>query len=111
MELYRTEPATYTSITKTTNFKYNKQKYFWYIDGYLYLPDNQWDAIKVEALFDGDIAPYHCETEDQCRIRQEQRLPFPEYLFSEIEQFVIKELSMTMQIPANGSDDNQNVLR
>jgi len=111
MELYRTEPATYTSITKTTNFKYNKQKYFWYIDGYLYLPDNQWDAIKVEALFDGDIAPYHCETDDQCRIRQEQRLPFPEYLFSEIEQFVIKELSMTMQIPANGSDDNQNVLR
>lgn len=111
MELYRTEPGTYTSITKTTNFKYNKQKYFWYIDGYLYLPDNQWDAIKVEALFDGDIAPYHCETDDQCRIRQDQRLPFPEYLFSEIEQFVIKELSMTMQIPANGSDDNQNVLR
>jgi hypothetical protein len=111
MELYRTEPATYTSITKTTNFKYNKQKYFWYIDGYLYLPDNQWDAIKVEALFDGDIAPYHCEADDQCRIRQDQRLPFPEYLFSEIEQYVIKELSMTMQIPANGSDDNQNVLR
>lgn len=111
MELYRTEPGTYTSITKTTNFKYNKQKYFWYIDGYLYLPDNQWDAIKVEALFDGDIAPYHCETDDQCWIRQDQRLPFPEYLFSEIEQYVIKELSMTMQIPANGSDDNQNVLR
>jgi hypothetical protein len=111
MELYRTEPGTYTSITKTTNFKYNKQKYFWYIDGYLYLPDNQWDAIKVEALFDGDIAPYHCEQEDQCMIRQDQRLPFPEYLFSEIEQFVVKELSLSMQVPTNGADDNQNILR
>jgi hypothetical protein len=111
MELYRTEPGTYSSITKTTNFKYNKQKYFWYIDGYLYLPDNQWDAIKVEALFDGDIAPYHCETENQCRIRQDQRLPFPEYLFSEIEQFVVKELSLSMQVPTNGADDNQNILR
>ena len=111
MELYRTEPGTYSSITKTTNFKYNKQKYFWYIDGYLYLPDNQWDAVKVEALFDGDIAPYHCETEDQCRIRQDQRLPFPEYLFSEIEQFVVKELSLSMQVPTNGADDNQNILR
>jgi len=111
MELYRTEPGTYTSITKTTSFKYNKQKYFWYIDGYLYLPDNQWDAIKVEALFDGDIAPYHCETEDQCMFRQDQRLPFPEYLFSEIEQFVVKELTIAMQVPTNGPDDSQNVLR
>jgi hypothetical protein len=111
MELYRTEPGTYTSITKTTNFKYNKNKYFWYIDGYLYLPDNQWDAIKVEALFDGDISPYHCETDDQCWIRQDQRLPFPEYLFSEIEQFVVKELTIAMQVPTNGPDDSQNVLR
>lgn len=111
VELYRTEPGTYTSITKSVNFKYNMQKYFWFIDGYLYLPDNQWDAIKVEALFDADISDYHCETEDQCKIRQDQRLPFPEYLFSEIEQFVVKELTLAMQVPTNGSDDSQNVLR
>lgn len=111
VELYRTEPGTYTSITKTVNFKYNKQKYFWYIDGYLYLPDNQWDAIKVEALFDADISTYHCETDDSCKIRQDQRLPFPEYLFSEIEQFVVKELTLAMQVPTNGADDNQNILR
>lgn len=111
VELYRTEPGTYTSITKSVNFKYNMQKYFWFIDGYLYLPDNQWDAIKVEALFDSDISEYHCETEDQCKIRQDQKLPFPEYLFSEIEQFVVKELTLAMQVPTNGPDDSQNVLR
>jgi len=111
MELYRTEPGTYVSITKTVNFKYNKQKYFWYLDGYLYLPNNQWDAIKVEALYDADISTYHCETDDNCRIRQDQRLPFPEYLYSEIEQFVVKELTLAMQVPTNGADDSQNILR
>ncbi len=30
---------------------------------------------------------------------------------AEIEQFVIKELTMTMQVPTDGSDDSQNVLR
>ena len=111
MELYRTEPGTYTSITKTTNFKYNKQKYFWYLDGYLYLPDCQWEAIKVEALFDGDISSYHCPPNEACTIRQDQRLPFPQYLFSEIEQFVVKDLSLAMQVPTNGPDDSQNAIR
>jgi hypothetical protein len=110
-ELYRTEPGTYTSITKTTNFKYNKQKYFWYIDGYLYLPNCEWDAIKIEALFDGDISEYLCPPNESCNIRQDMNLPFPQYLFSEIEQFVIKDLTLAMQVPPNGPDDSQNVLR
>jgi len=38
-------------------------------------------------------------------------LPFPEYLFSEIEQFVIQELTMAIKVPADGADDSQNVLR
>jgi hypothetical protein len=110
-ELYRTEPGTYVSITKTTNFKYNKQKYFWYLDGYLYFPDCEWDAIKIEALFDDDISDYLCPPNDSCVIRQDMKLPFPEYLFSEIEQFVVKDLTIAIQVPTNGSDDGQNVLR
>jgi hypothetical protein len=38
-------------------------------------------------------------------------LPFPDYIFSEIEQYVIKEFTITMGIPIDGSDDNQNILR
>jgi hypothetical protein len=110
-ELYRTEPGTYTSITKTTTFKYNNQKYFWSIDEYLYLPDCQWDAIKVEALFDANIAEYHCDDKNKCKVRQDNRLPFPEYIFSEIEQYVVKDFTMSMQIPTNGPDDSQNILR
>jgi hypothetical protein len=111
IKLYRTEPATFVSMTKSSTYKYNKKPYFWYLDGYLYIPNVDWDAIKIEAIFDANLSAFLCESKDECLIRQDLNLPFPEYLFSEIEQYVIKELTMAAQMPTNGADDNQNVLR
>jgi len=111
IEMFRTDPGTWVSITRSTTFKYNKRPYFWYLDGYIYCPNIDWDAIRVEAIFEGDKSEYLCDVEDKCQIRQDQALPFPEYLFSEIEQFVVKELTMAMQIPTDGPDDGQNALR
>jgi hypothetical protein len=108
IEMFRTDPGTWVSITKSTTFKYNKRPYFWYLNGYLYCPNIDWDAIRVEAVFEGKVDA--CDT-DACLVRQDDPLPFPEYLFSEIEQFVIKELTMAMQVPTDGPDDSQNVLR
>jgi hypothetical protein len=108
IEMFRTDPGTWVSMTKTTTWKYNTRKYFWYLNGYIYCPNIDWEAIRMEALFEGKIET--CDT-DPCLIRQNDPLLFPEYLFSEIEQFVIKELTMTIQIPTDGSDDSQNVLR
>ena len=108
IEMFRTDPGTWVSITKSTTFKYNKRPYFWYLNGYLYCPNIDWDAIRVEAVFEGAIES--CDT-DACQIRQDDPLPFPEYLFSEIEQFVVKELTMAMQVPTDGPDDSQNALR
>jgi hypothetical protein len=112
IELFRTEPGTFVSISKSTNFKYNKKHYFWYANGYLYLPNVEWEAIRVEGIFEGDQADFLCPTdENQCKIKQEMQLPFPEYLFSEIEQFVLQELNMTVKLPQDQGDDGQNVLR
>jgi hypothetical protein len=111
IEMYRTDPGTWTSITKSSTFKYNKRPYFWYLNGYLYVPNVDWDAIRIEAIFDGDISKYQCDEDQQCLIRQDQILPFPEYLFSEIEQMTVKELTMTMQVPQDNLDDGQNALR
>jgi len=108
IEMFRTDPGTWVSITKSTTFKYNTRKYFWYLNGYLYAPNIDWDAVRMEAVFEGKVDA--CDV-DPCLIRQDDPLPFPEYLFSEVEQFVIKELTMAMQIPTDGSDDSQNVLR
>jgi hypothetical protein len=108
IEMFRTDPGTWVSITRSTTFKYNKRPYFWYLNGYLYVPNVDWDAIRVEAVFEGKVES--CDT-DPCLVRQDDPLPFPEYLFSEIEQFVVKELTMAMQVPTDGPDDSQNVLR
>jgi hypothetical protein len=108
IEMNRTDPGTWVSITKSTTFKYNKRPYFWYLNGYVYVPNVDWDAIRMEAIFQGKIDS--CDN-DPCSIRQDDPLPFPEYLFSEIEQFAIKELTTAIQVPTDGPDDGQNALR
>jgi hypothetical protein len=111
IELTRTYPSTYVAMTKTTTFKYNKQKYFWYLDGYLYFPNIQWDGVVVEGLWDGDIAFFKCDKDKQCLPMQMQPLRIPEYLFAEIEQMALKEILTAGQIPTDGSDNQQNILR
>lgn len=109
IEMFRTDPGTWVSMTKTTTFKYNTRKYFWYLNGYVYCPNIDWDAIRMEAIFQGVTDP--CDPKQECEIAQDKPLTIPEYLFSEVEQFVIKELSMSMQVPADDADDSQNSLR
>jgi hypothetical protein len=108
IEMFRTEPGTWSSITKSTTFKYNKRFYFWIIDGYMYCPNIDWDAIKIEAIFENDIE--NCKTSD-CLLIQDQAFNIPEYLFSEVEQQVIKDLTMTLSIPADSVDDSKNTIR
>jgi hypothetical protein len=108
IEMFRTDPGTWISITKSTTYKYNKRPYFWYLNGYIYVPNVDWDAIRIEAIFENDVPT--CDS-DACMLMQDQPLNIPEYLFSEAEQFVLKELTITTQLPIDNADDSQNVLR
>ena len=108
IEMFRTDPGTWVSITKSSTFKYNKRPYFWYLNGYIYCPNIDWDAIRVEAIFENKVET--CDTDD-CQIKQDEPLAIPDYLFSEAEQFVLKELTTITQMPADGADDSQNSLR
>jgi hypothetical protein len=108
IEMFRTDPGTWVSMTKTTTWKYNRNFYFWYLDGYIYCPNVDWEAIRMEAIFEGTLET--CDTKE-CETRQNEPFSLPEYLFSEVEQFVIKELTITMSIPTDGPDDSQNTLR
>jgi hypothetical protein len=109
IEMFRTEPGIWSSMTKSTTFRYNKNKYFWFLDGYLYFPNLEWDAVRVEAVFEGRLDT--CETKDDCSLKQDQVFFLPEYLFSEVEQYVVKELTMTISVPTDGPDDSQNAQR
>jgi hypothetical protein len=108
IEMFRTDPGTWVSITKSSTFKYNKRPYFWYLNGYIYCPNIDWDAIRIEAIFENNAE--NCDT-DPCIIKQDEVLSIPDYLFSEAEQFVMKELTTSVSIPSDGPDDGQNTLR
>ena len=99
-------------VTKTSNFKYNKTKYYWYLDGYIYLPNVTWEGVRVQAIFDDDISGLNCaEDARECVLEQDRELNVPDHLFSEIEQMVLQEILMAGQVPSDGADDSQNVLR
>jgi hypothetical protein len=106
-----TNPSTYVSMTHTTSFRYNKTKYFWYLNDYLYFPDLEWDAVKIEGIFEDDITSFNCDPNDDCTVRQDQLFNVPDYLHGEIESNVIKDFGLTLQIPGDTTSDKQHILR
>jgi hypothetical protein len=104
------QPTTSTNYVRLSNgstFKYNKTKYYWFLDDYLYFPNLEWDAIRVEGIFEDDISLWTCK-EDDCIVRQDQTFNVPDYLFGELEAQVMKDLLMTFQIPPDTAIDKQN---
>ena len=98
------------TLSKSKNFRFNKAKYYWYLNDYLYFPDIDWDAVRIEGIFEEDISVFTCAA-DSCVQKTDQPFNVPDYLFGEIEQYVLKELTMSINVPANGPDDSQNSLR
>jgi hypothetical protein len=108
---YRVQPTTFQAMANSTNYKYNKNKYFWILNGYMYMPNVMWESVRVEAMWQDDISYLKCEEKDQCTIRQNQPSNIPDYLYAEIEQSVLNELGFTLKIPGETTQDNQNILR
>lgn len=105
--LEKTQPATYQRLIKTSGAKYNKTKYYWIINDYLYFPNLLWPQVKVDALFEGSIAEFQCE--DKCALIQDQPTPIPDHLFALIEQGVLKDLGLSVQVPTDpATSDKQS---
>lgn len=111
IEMQATQPGTYTSMTKTTSFKYNTTKYWWYINEYIYIPNVEWDAIKIEGVFDDNIGAWLCEDAAECIPRYEQEINIPEALFAEIEAQVINAMMVTVKIPVVDGDNKVDINR
>jgi hypothetical protein len=109
-ELQITNPTSYLAMSKSKNFKYNKTKYYWYLNDYLYFPDLDWDAVRIEGIFEDDISAFTC-ADDNCI--QKTDLPFnvPDYLFGEIESNTFKDLVGMLQLPADTATDKQSLSR
>jgi hypothetical protein len=76
------------------------------------MPNIEWESVSITALFEGSTAFLTClDSEDDCTLAQNREMAVPDYLFAEIEQYVLKELLTLGQIPPDAADDSQNVLR
>jgi hypothetical protein len=111
LECQPTTPSGFLSIGNSKNFKYNKAKYFWYLNDYLYFPNLDWDAVRIEGVFEDDISEWTCDKDKQCKIRQVQSFNVPDYLFYEVEANALKDLAIMYQLPVDTNNDNQHVLR
>jgi len=108
--VFKTYPSTYTSIANSTNYKYNNTKYYWYLNGYLYFPNVEWESASIEGLWEDSIQEFLCDG-DICEPRQSEQTHIPEYLFAEIEKNVLVELVGLIQTPVETQDDKMNPLR
>ncbi len=109
-ELQPVLPTTYINLAKSKNFRFNKTKYYWFLNDYLYFPDLQWDAVRIEGIFEDDISAWTC-AEDSCTLRQDQTFNVPDYLLGELEAQVVKDVMGQYQIPADPANDKQNIAR
>jgi hypothetical protein len=117
-ELQPTTPSSFARKTRLADFKYNTTKYYWYSNGYLYLPNIEWDAILIQAMFVEDISKYKfdvsctdCEVPQSilCKSRQEQETFIPDYIFGEMENFIAQDLEFMYKIPPDVSHDKLNI--
>jgi hypothetical protein len=108
---YETTPIVYTVMTGNSTFKYNKNAYYWYLDGYMYLPNVMWEAVRIEGLWSDSVNYLKCDPELQCALRQDDNTHVPEYLFAEIEKQVLSDIMMLAQFPQEAAENGQNVLR
>jgi hypothetical protein len=82
------------------------------MNGYLYLPNIEWESLLLEGIFEQDIAIFTCNSEAVCKIRQDEVLGIPDDLFAEIEQNVMAQLMGSIQVPTDTNiSDKQNILR
>lgn len=109
----QTKAILYQSMTASTHFKYNKNKYYWYKNGYLYFPDIAWDAVSIEGMFEESTSGYCKEdgSDTSCEIKQNTIFNIPTHLFAEIEQMAEQEMLTLGKIPSDTNDDSQNILR
>lgn len=110
-DLQATTSVNYLNISRSKNSKYNKTLYYWFLNDYLYFPNLDWDAVRVEGIFEDSIARWNCDPADDCLFRQLESFNVPDYLHGEIESNVLKDFQFTLAIPADTAPDKQNILR
>ena len=106
-ELQPITSSGYANIANSKNFKYNKTLYYWYLNDYIYSPSISWKAIRVEALTEGDISKYKCNSDEQCLPWQKRSFNIPDYILARVESLMAQSNTQYLQIPADENPDGK----
>ena len=104
----RTSYENWIHIQNDPEFKYNKSKYYFIRDNYMYFPTTQWRKVNMLIYSDTDVRKLNkCDcAEKGCLAMQDTIWRVPDKLEGRIIDAVISELTKTyMNIPY---DDNAN---
>lgn len=108
-----TSSAFQRKLRKKTS-KLNKEKYYWYSNGYLYFPNVEWDAVIVDGYFEDELED-ECNTSSDsstntCVSKLDQEFKIPDYLVSSMDQMIYQDLAMHVQIMNDEAlNDNENL--
>jgi hypothetical protein len=75
------------------------------------MPNIDWDAVKLEGVFDDDLGKWLCEDDEKCVPRYLQEIYIPEALFAEIETQVVNAMMITVKLPVEDGDNKINIQR
>lgn len=93
--------------------RYDKSRYYYYNNGYLYFPNTNIMMVKVKGYFIDEIIN-ECKPEDEpkkCMSNSEKVLRIPDYLLGELMDHVLNDLINSKKIPEDVRiDKNENRL-
>ena len=107
--------------------KYNKEKYAFIHDEYLYTPDHQYPWLSLSALFQGDVTDFQCDNqgtvpeeptklqetvlEGGCAKRLYSKVGIPDYLEDAAIKIARAELLPLTQVRTDENPNANNVQR
>jgi hypothetical protein len=106
-EILPTNPRQYVRKSSSPSFKYNKNKYYWFLNGYLYFPDLEWDGIKIDAAFEFKS---ECGELNVCDYPHKEQVYLPKYIVSTIQAQVLQDLGLPLQIQKNPEEDKNKAI-
>lgn len=90
--------------------KYNKEKYAFIHNGYIFTPDHTYPQVLISGIFEGDTSEYKCNDQDSttghCYHALNQNISLNDYLIRTAITMSLQELMGTKQIPKDELTNN-----
>lgn len=110
-EIFEITPGEWNRKVLDSNFKYNKTKYYYYSEGFLYFPNLEWKKILIEGFFDDDIEKINClcgETKQHCISKLDEQFRIPRHMLALVVENVNKEIANLYDKIPNDNEENKN---